>query len=254
MRKFVTAAVALAAVSALSAAPTMASGSALKDCGKLKVFGGFGGPLPAGVPAGSRPQDEAFRVSGSVSCSKVVHVLDAFEANGSNAATLSNPPAPGWSPCNFISGSGYVCRKGNNVIQAGLVWVKGGKRVGPKPHAPAPGKDRASAITVGCNFIVATATDTCTATVQDTSSSGRSTPTGFVAWTSEGGGIFATGSSCSLAPARVNGVTTLGTASCVVQFMPPATTSSTVTATYLGGPKHLGSQATSNTLVPGNVH
>ena len=50
MRTFVTAAVALAAVSALSAAPTMARGSALKDCGKLKVSGGFGGRLPAGVP------------------------------------------------------------------------------------------------------------------------------------------------------------------------------------------------------------
>ncbi len=254
MRTFVTAAVALAAVSALSAAPTMARGSALKDCGKLKVSGGFGGRLPAGVPAGSRPQEEGFRVSGSVSCSTVVHVLDAFEANASNAATLSNPPAPGWSPCSFIPGSGYVCRKGNNVIQAGLVWVRGGKKVGPKPHAPAPGMDRATATTVACDFIVATATDTCTATVQDTSSSGRSTTTGFVSWTSEGGGSFTTGSSCSLAPEQVNGVRTLGTARCVVQFMPPATTSSTVTATYLGDPKHLGSQAASNTLVPGNVH
>jgi len=254
MRKLLTVAVALAAVWSVSVAPASASSPALKDCGKLKVQGGFGGPLPRGVPSGSRPHDEGFRVAGSVNCSTVVRVLNAFEANASNATTLSNPPAPGWSPCSFIARSGYVCRKGNNVILAGLVWAKGNQRVGPKPQAPKPGQDRTTAITVRCDFIVATATDTCTATVQDTVASGRSTPTGFVSWGSEGGGAFTSGSSCSLAPGQVNGVTTVGTASCVVQFTPPATTSSTVTATDLGDAKHLGSQATSNTLVPRNVH
>lgn len=254
MRKLLIVAVVLTAVSSLSVAPAIAGSAALKDCGKLRVSGGFGGPLPKGVPSGSVPQEEGFRVSGSVSCSAVVHVLNAFEASASNAATLSNPPAPGWSPCSFIVRSGYVCRKGNNVILAGLVWAKGGKRVGPKPQAPKPGQDRATAVTVGCDFIVATATDTCTATVKDTVASGRSTPNGFVSWDSDGGGIFPSGSSCSLAPTQVNGVATLGTASCVVQFKPPETTSSTVTATYLGDPRHMGSQATSNTLVPGNVH
>jgi hypothetical protein len=254
MRNFVIAAVALAAGSVLSVDPAVASASALKDCGKLSVVGGFGGRLPKGVPAGSRPQLDGYKVSGSISCAKVLHVLDAFEANASNAAKLSNPPAPGWSPCNFIPGSGYVCRMGGNVIQASIVWVKGGKRVGPLPHAPAPGKDRATTITVACNFIVTTATDTCTAIVQDTGSAPRFTPTGFVEWSSAGGGSFTTGSSCSLAPGQVNGVTTVGTASCVVQFMPPAATSSTVTATYIGGPRHLGSQVKSNTLVPGNLH
>jgi hypothetical protein len=254
MRTFVTAAAALVAVSVLSVDPMVASAASLKDCGKLSVSAGFGGPLPKGVPAGSRPQVEGYRVGGSVSCSKVLHVLNAFEANASNAAKLSSPPAPGWSPCNFIPGSGYVCRMGSNVIQAATVWVKRGKKVGPLPHAPAPGKDRATTITVACNFVVATATDTCTATVQDTGSAPRFTPTGFVEWISAGGGTFTTGSSCSLAPGQVNGVTTVGTASCLVQFMPPPATSSTVTATYIGGPKHLGSQATSNTLVPGNVH
>jgi hypothetical protein len=255
MLKFpLAAATTFAAVSAIAVAPATAGAATLKDCGKLTVQGGFGGPLPHGVPAGSRPQVDGLRVSGRVGCATVVHVLNAFEAHAIDAAHLSDPPAPGWSPCNFIRGSGYVCRKGSNVIEAGVVWVMGGREVGPKPQAPAPGQDRPSATTVACNFIVATATDTCTATVQDAGSSGRSTPSGSVSWTSTGGGSFTTGSSCSLTPSQVNGVTTLGTASCVVQFMPPATTSSTVTATYIGGPKHLGSQAKSNTLVPGNVH
>jgi hypothetical protein len=255
MRKLPIAAAALvAALSAIAVAPATAGAATLTDCGKLTVQGGFGGPLPRGVPAGARPQVDGLRVSGRVGCGTVVRVLNAFEAHAIDAAHLSDPPAPGWSPGNFIRGSGYVCRKGSNVIEAAVVWLKGGRRVGPKPQAPAAGKVRPSATTIACNFIVATATDTCVATVQDAGASGRSTPSGSVSWTSTGGGSFTTGSSCSLAPSQVNGVTTVGTASCVVQFTPPATTSSTVTATYIGGPKHLGSQAKSNALVPGNVH
>jgi hypothetical protein len=254
MRRFSVAAVTLAAVSALSIAPSAAGARALKDCGKLTVVSGFGGGLPKGVPVGSKPQLDGYRVSGSLSCKSVVRVLDAFEANASDASKLSEPPQPGWSPCNFISGAGYACRKGNNVILVALVWLKGGKRVGPKPHAPTPGQVRPTSTTVRCDFVVASATDTCTATVQDTGSGTRATPTGFVSWTSTGGGSFTTGSSCSLAQAQVNGKPTVGTASCAAQFKPPATTSTTVTATYIGGPKHLGSQASSNALVAGNVH
>ena len=254
MRRYLTVAAVLAISSAGSILTPTAGAAALKDCGKLTIVSGFGGGLPHGVPAGSKPRLDGFRASGKVKCAVVVHVLNAFEAHASEAEHLSDPPAPGWSPCNFIVGSGYVCRKASNVILAGIVWVKGGHEVGPKPHAPTPGQDRPSAISVACNFIVATATDSCTATVHDAGSTGRSTPSGFVSWTSAGGGSFTNGNSCSLAPSQVNGVPTLGTASCEVQFKPPATTSSTVTATYIGGPKHLGSQATSNTLVPGNVH
>ncbi len=253
MRRYLIVAAVLAVGSAYAIPTATASAASLKDCGKLTVASGFGGGLPHGVPAGSKPRLDGFRVSGKVKCSIVVHVLNAFEAHASDAEHLSDPPAPGWSPCNFIVGSGYVCRSGDNVILAGVVWLKGGHEVGPKPHAPAPSKDRPSSISVACNFVIATATDSCTATVQDAGSAGRSTPSGFVSWRSAGGGSFTSGNSCTLAPSKVNGVPTVGTASCEVQFKPPATTSSTVTATYIGGPEHLGSQAKSNALVPGNV-
>ncbi len=254
MRRFSFAALAFAALSALSVLPPAADAAPLKDCGKLTVVSGFGGGLPKGVPVGSKPQLHGFRVSGTIACKSVLRVLDAFEANSSDAAKLSDPPQPGWSPCNFISGDGYVCRKGSNVIEVAIVWLKGGKGVGPKPHAPTPGQVRATSITIRCDFVVASATDTCTATVQDTGSGTSATPSGFVSWTSAGGGTFTTGASCSLAQTLVNGKPTVGTASCAVQFQPPSTTSTTVSATYIGGPKHLGSQATSNSLVPGNVH
>ncbi len=138
MRRYLTVAAVLAVGSAYAIPTATASAATLKDCGKLTVVSGFGGGLPHGVPAGSKPRLDGFRVSGKVKCSIVVHVLNAFEAHASDAEHLSDPPAPGWSPCNFIVGSGYVCRSGGNVILAGVVWLKGGHEVGPKPHAPAP--------------------------------------------------------------------------------------------------------------------
>ncbi len=180
MRRYLTIATVLAVGSAGSILTSTAGAATLKDCGKLTIVSGFGGGLPKGVPAGSKPRLDGFRVSGKVKCSVVVHVLNEFEAHASEAQHLSDPPAPGWSPCNFIVNSGYVCRKAGNVILVGIVWLKGGHEVGPKPHAPTPGKDRPSTISVACNFIVATVTDSCTATVHDAGSAGRSTPSGSV--------------------------------------------------------------------------
>jgi hypothetical protein len=117
-----------------SGAPTR---SALKDCGRLAAGIGGVGKLPSGVPAGSTPQVDAFRVSGKLSCTTVRSVMQAFENNATSTLTINKPPAAGWSTCKYSTkAQGYVCRMGKNVIEDQLVWKKSGKTVGPGPRRP----------------------------------------------------------------------------------------------------------------------
>ncbi len=87
-----------------------------------------------------------------------------------------------------------------------------------------------------CNLVIATASDTCTATVADAASSGATNPTGTVTFTSSSGGVFSAGNTCTLVstPMSVN------TSSCAVQFLPPSTSSTppAITATYSGDGTH----------------
>jgi hypothetical protein len=96
-----------------------------------------------------------------------------------------------------------------------------------------------SSTSVSCDLIVATASDTCTATVTDVDVPSAITPTGSVSFASANGGVFNDGNTCSL-------VATPGSpdaASCSVQFLPPSTASTApaITATYGGDSHHSGS-------------
>jgi hypothetical protein len=86
-----------------------------------------------------------------------------------------------------------------------------------------------------CNLVIATASDTCTATVGDAAPSGSTNPSGTVTFASGNGGLFSSGNTCSL-KATVPG----NTSSCSVQFLPPAKDSSfpAITATYSGDSSH----------------
>jgi hypothetical protein len=107
-----------------------------KDCGRLAAGIGGTGHLPSGVPAGSTPQADAFRVGGSLSCGTVRSVMQSFENNASSLLTIGTPPAPGWA-CKFShKAQNFVCRKGPNVIESQLVWKLHGKTVGPPPRTP----------------------------------------------------------------------------------------------------------------------
>ena len=44
-----------------------------------------------------------------------------------------------------------------------------------------------------CNLVIATASDTCTATVGDAATAGSTNPTGTVSFASSSGGVFSTG-------------------------------------------------------------
>jgi hypothetical protein len=96
-----------------------------------------------------------------------------------------------------------------------------------------------TATQVICNLVIATATDTCTATVGDAAPSGSTNPTGSVAFVSTSGGVFSSGNTCNLTPTPLSP----NTSSCSVQFVPPATPTSlpAITATYAGDATHSSS-------------
>ena len=86
---------------------------------------------------------------------------------------------------------------------------------------------------------------TCTATVTDTRTSGRTTPTGSVGFTSSPGpGTFSSSASCTLSPTA-----TTGTAGCQVSHTPsaggsPPERTDTITARYGGDSTHSPSSGT----------
>jgi hypothetical protein len=87
-----------------------------------------------------------------------------------------------------------------------------------------------------CNLVIATAQDTCTATVGDAAPAGSTNPTGTVTFTSSNGGVFVAGNTCSLTPTPLSG----NSSSCSVQFLPPTMPSTlpAITANYSGDAIH----------------
>jgi hypothetical protein len=90
-----------------------------------------------------------------------------------------------------------------------------------------------------CNLLIATATDTCTATVGDAAPSGSTNPTGPISFVSSSGGVFIAGNTCNLTPTP----SSPNTSSCSVQFLPPTSASllPAITATYPGDATHKSS-------------
>ncbi len=92
-----------------------------------------------------------------------------------------------------------------------------------------------------CNLVIATASDTCTATVGDAATAGSTNPTGTVSFATRNGGVFSSGNTCNLTPTPLSG----NTSSCSVQFLPPSKpgTLPEITATYSGDATHNSSVA-----------
>jgi Immune inhibitor A peptidase M6 len=98
-------------------------------------------------------------------------------------------------------------------------------------QAPGPSgaEKRPSSMQVFCNYIVASETDTCTATVADATGGGR-IPTGTVKFTSANGGAFMFGDTCTLRKAELSTVS-----SCTIEgFKPPQRRPLAVTGSYSG--------------------
>ena len=95
-----------------------------------------------------------------------------------------------------------------------------------------------------CNLVIATASDTCTATVADAAPTGATNPTGTVAFTSANGGVFSAGSSCTLVSTPLSS----NVSSCSVQFLPPSAPSSlpAITGAYSGDAVRLASSGSTH--------
>jgi hypothetical protein len=100
---------------------------------------------------------------------------------------------------------------------------------------------------VSCNYEFATLDDICTALI----SSGTSvSPTGNVGFKSNAGGVFSgAGNSCALTPVSGNA----GVAQCSVTYVPPATGSPTITASYGGDAHNTAASATTSALLSQSV-
>ncbi len=142
--------------------------------------------------------------------------------------------------------AGFTAGTGSgDAAQEVLSWhlTSAGTARTEEPAPPAKTGEPAahgSATQVICNLIVATSSDTCTATVSDVDVPAAIVPTGQVAFTSASGGVFSVGDTCNL-------VATPGssdTASCSVQFLPPtsAGTGPAITASYAGDAHHSASK------------
>jgi hypothetical protein len=81
---------------------------------------------------------------------------------------------------------------------------------------PSGADRRPSKVQVFCNYIVASETDTCTATVADATGGGR-IPTGTVKFTSANGGAFMFGDTCTLKKTELSTVS-----SCTIEGFKPA--------------------------------
>ncbi|MCW3019161.1 MAG: squalene cyclase [Solirubrobacterales bacterium] len=136
----------------------------------------------------------------------------------------------------FNGASGELAKELVSIITTGAC-----SGVCSPPPPPPPDPTTTQPI---CNLVIATATDTCTATVADTSASAPTNPTGTVTFTSASGGVFIAGSACTLAATPLSP----NTSSCSVQFEPPSgkPLEPVITASYAGDAKHSASSGTTS--------
>jgi hypothetical protein len=151
-------------------------------------------------------------------------------------ASLSGGHASGAEP-----GTGALAGKITELIETGATT--------PLPACPAGQVRNSTGVCIPaphptvsqviCNLTIATATDTCTATVGDSAPTGQTNPTGTVSFTSANGGVFSAGNTCTLTPSPGT------TSSCSVQFVPPTAPSTlpAITASYSGDAGHNPSSA-----------
>jgi 6-phosphogluconolactonase (cycloisomerase 2 family) len=127
--------------------------------------------------------------------------------------------------------SGALMAKTPTSVGSGMVPL--GIAVGAFPLA----HPTTTSLSCSPSTVVAAHSTTCTASITDASSSGQTTPSGTVSFTSEGPGSFEGGASCTLKK------TSLGAASCAVSYVPGPTAATPVrsdalSATYAGDPTH----------------
>lgn len=156
----------------------------------------------------------------------------------------------GGQAVNGINGAGELASKLIAIIETGATKPLAACPTGEERNAesvcvvPTKPTSHPTVTQVICNLVIATATDTCTATVGDAASSGATNPTGTVTFKSSSGGVFIAGNTCNLVNTPLSG----NTSSCSVQFLPPTSASSgpAITATYSGDGTHNSSSGSTH--------
>lgn len=113
---------------------------------------------------------------------------------------------------------------------------------------PADGKN-GTVTKVHCNYVVATAANTCFAQVADARPGSTKRPTGSVKFSSGNGGSFPFGNACELIPT----VASPNVSSCSVQYISPPSSFPKVAASYQGSAEHSPSTGTTTFYILGGV-
>ncbi len=114
------------------------------------------------------------------------------------------------------------------------IYGADGAHLGSQGAATVQATKRSTTTTVDCGTpVLVGSTTTCTATVTDTESGSPFTPTGTVTWSTDGNGVLGSGT-CT--PTGTGAVAT-----CTVTYSRSSAGSETVTASYGGDAKHVGS-------------
>lgn len=160
------------------------------------------------VYTGQSYTDDSSGTFSTDSQGRLVHTGAFHDSNGTSgtfsATRISGPPAPPAPGCTGPA---------------------------PPPPPPPPGAKHATSMRVMCTYVVATSTDTCTATVGDPATTGATSPTGSVTFASPHG-LFLFGRSCTLRAG--SGATSF----CSVGYLPPDMYLPTLSAAYGGDSTH----------------
>jgi von Willebrand factor type A domain len=159
------------------------------------------------------------------------HTLEELNADGKPIGMVDFSGAHGYLPYwehwaaatggqALEAGSGELATKVTTLITTGATSTLPACAAGQVRDASGVCVVQHPSVTqVICNLIIATATDTCTATVADAAGAGATNPTGTVSFTSTNGGVFIAGNTCALVSTPLSP----NVSSCSVQFLPPST-------------------------------
>src|SRR5438128_700202 len=220
---------------------TVASGSATGSGDKTPIAASPDGKSVYAASGGA-VEPSIFQYDVDSSTGKLTPKSPATAATGSQPENLAI--TPGGKSLYVTNTCGEYVSQYNVDPLTGALSAKspGTVTAGEQPLGIAAGAfplAHATETTVSCSpsTIVAAHTTTCTATVKDTASSERTTPTGTVSFTSSGPGSFESAGSCTL------GQESAGVASCQLGYTPSATTAmpvrtDSITAAYGGDYRH----------------
>jgi hypothetical protein len=166
----------------------------------------------------------------------------------SASCTLAAGTAAGTATCSVTytpgaSSAGHHLITGNYAGDTTHATSSGTFKLAVTSAPPPPPHPTTTSILCSPSSVQANTATSCAATVTDTSTTGATTPTGTVTFTTNSTGTFAPAITCTLAG------TTTGAASCSVSYTPTAAGHHLITGSYSGDSTHSSSTGSFNVAV-----